>query len=83
MDSQLMFAQPFLIGYIVCNNNMQTGYAELILLILSLVLFIVFNLKGVCGKIKWLSFLFMVPAAASFIPTFISQITLPVDIGIQ
>jgi hypothetical protein len=83
VDNQLIFLQPFLIGYIICNNIMQTGYISLILIILSLILFLVFNLKGVCGRIKWLSFLFMLPAVFSFVPTFIGSFTLPVAIGIQ
>ena len=73
IDNQIMFLQPFLIGYIVCNNIFATNVISLVLIVASVLLFMIFNVKGACATAKWTSLLFMLPAIGSFVPVFIND----------
>lgn len=68
-----MFLQPFLIGSIVCNGIFATNAISLVLIAAMVLLFLIFNIKGACSNVKWLSLLFMLPALGSFVPVFIND----------
>jgi hypothetical protein len=50
-------------------------------MVATLTIFFIFNVKEMCGGIKWMSMLFMVPAIGGFVPLFINGVSIPVNIG--
>ena len=43
------------------------------MLLATVLLFIIFNIKGACSKCKWLNLLFMIPGILSFLPIFLND----------
>lgn len=73
IDHKFNFLQPFLIGHILCNNLFACDLVSICMLIATVGLFMVFNVKGVCSQARWTNILFMVPGMLSFIPVFIND----------
>lgn len=62
---------PFLIGNIVVNNVFVADYISILMMVGAVLCFVLFNVKKILEKIRWVSVLFMLPAIGSFIPFFI------------
>lgn len=65
--------QPFLISFIICNNLFAADYVGLIALVLMLVSYFLFNIKGIWGSVKVMPLLFMGFSVIGFLPFFISD----------
>lgn len=63
--------QPFLISFIVSNNLFAADYISLACLILMLVSYFLFNVKGLLGHIKIIPLIFMGFSLVGFLPYFI------------
>ena len=62
-----------MIGHIISNNLFCCDIISISMLLATVLLFIIFNIKGACSKCKWLNLLFMIPGILSFLPIFLND----------
>jgi hypothetical protein len=70
IDHKLLYFSPFLIGFIVASNVFAANVVLVIMMILALVLFWLFNLKGYCERSPLMQLLFVLPCVAAFMVVF-------------
>jgi len=62
MDHKFLTFQPLLIGFVMMNNTFSMGPFGLVCLGLSLLSYVLFNIKSYGTSIKILQSIYMVPA---------------------
>jgi len=59
MDDKLLFVLPFLIPFIISNNLFAADPITLVAIILMIVSYYIFNIKGHCGSVRLMPVIFM------------------------
>lgn len=70
LDDKLLFMQPLLISFIVCNSLFAADPSTIIFFILTIVSFLAFNIKGKCANTKATQVFFLIFSILGFLAFF-------------